>query len=59
MMNTEVAPVSATVCIGFISIAPACWAVVQFEARTVMSLSSVRLALSATNEAHGWVGSDE
>ncbi len=35
MTNTEVAPVSETTCIGFISIAPAWWAAVQFEARTV------------------------
>jgi hypothetical protein len=47
MMNTEVAPVLATACDGFISIALAFWAVVQLEARTVTSLSSVQLALVA------------
>ncbi len=51
MMNTEVAPVSAAACICFISMALACWAVVQFEARFVMSLPSVRVVLTATYEA--------
>ncbi len=51
MMNTEAAHVLATTCVGFISIAPACWVVVQLEARTVMSLSYAGLALVAMNEA--------
>ncbi len=51
MMNTEVAPVLATVCIGFISMALACWAVVQFEARTVTLSSSVGVVLAATYDA--------
>ncbi len=59
MMKMAIAPVLATACDGFISMAPACWALVQLDARTVTSLLSSRLTVAVAKEEYSCVGSNE